>query len=149
MKTLQMHFLSYEHTKLHFLQNTQSQLADAYASATPVGYPMGNPRQNPCICICVSKCCRSSGILSMPCWIISPAWTTLWKVEIHPRDQIFQIHFPGIIMTWIECIGFATTNKKVMHLPDCSLRPSDWARRVDTDRQKWTRFDSEGSIGGI
>ena len=32
---------------------------------------------------------------------------------------------------------------------DCSLRPSDWARRADTDGQKWTRFDSVWSIGGI
>ena len=34
-------------------------------------------------------------------------------------------------------------------LSDCSIRGSDWARRIDTDGQKWTRFDSGRSIGGI
>ena len=32
---------------------------------------------------------------------------------------------------------------------DCSLRPSDWARRADADGQKWTHFDSVGITGGI
>ena len=32
---------------------------------------------------------------------------------------------------------------------DCSVGGSDWARRVDTDGRKWTRFDPRGSIGGI
>ena len=32
---------------------------------------------------------------------------------------------------------------------DCSLRLSGCARRADTDGQKWTRFDSGASIGGI
>ena len=32
---------------------------------------------------------------------------------------------------------------------DCPIRGSDWARRVDTDRQKWTRFDTGGNLRGI
>ena len=32
---------------------------------------------------------------------------------------------------------------------DCPLRPSDWERTLDTDGQKWTHFDSGGSLGGI
>ena len=32
---------------------------------------------------------------------------------------------------------------------DPSIEAGDWARRVDTDEQKWTRFDSGESIGGI
>ena len=36
-----------------------------------------------------------------------------------------------------------------MYNTDCPIGGSDWARRVDTDAHKWTRFDSGGSIGGI
>ena len=32
---------------------------------------------------------------------------------------------------------------------DCPIGGSDWSRRVDTDGQKWTRFDSGEIIGGI
>ena len=37
----------------------------------------------------------------------------------------------------------------ITHGSDCSIRGSDWARRVDTDGHKWTRFYSVGSIVGI
>ena len=40
------------------------------------------------------------------------------------------------------CVGYF-----VMQLQDCSFKPSDWAGRADTDGQKWTHFDSGGSIG--
>ena len=39
--------------------------------------------------------------------------------------------------------------KKRLPWSDCPLKGSDWARRIDTDGQKWTHFDSGGSIGGI
>ena len=50
-----------------------------------------------------------------------------------------------LVWGWALCICVFL----VPHITDCSLRPTNWARRADTDGQKWTRFDSDGSIGGI
>ena len=39
--------------------------------------------------------------------------------------------------------------KVVTLYTDCPIGGSDWALRVDTEGQKWTRVDSGESIGGI
>ena len=41
------------------------------------------------------------------------------------------------------------TTNILFHVKSHVVRPSDWAQRDDTDKQKWTRFDSGGSIGGV